>query len=228
MKVMCIGDLHGNNCWKEVPVSDYDKIIFIGDYADNQKVDDNQILRNVQEVVTLKKRFPEKVVLLLGNHDLHYSAFPNYKSSGFNKNLQPELTKLFTDENLFQVAYQFQSWLFTHAGLSSSYLNFLNTVIPDFGFDTGNIAERLNRVHSQESQQKYLHVVGRFRGGNYETGGITWADKVETELDYLESIHQVVGHTRVNDILTLTGNLHSSITYIDVLHSTIKFFEKNI
>lgn len=227
MRVICIGDLHGNDCWTKVSVSQYDKVIFLGDYADNLKVDNNKILRNLQDVVEIKKSFPEKVVLLLGNHDIHYSAYPNYKSSGFNKDLQPELTKLF-EEQVFQVAYQFGNWLFTHAGISNGYFNFLNTVIPDFGFDTVDIAERLNLANTKHNQQKYLHIVGKFRGGNYEMGGITWADKTETEHDYLDGIHQVVGHTKVNDILTLRRNSRSSITYVDVLHSSIKFFERDI
>jgi len=47
-------------------------------------------------------------------------------------------------------------------------------------------------------------------------GGITWADRKETATDMLKGFHQVVGHTVVDGIHTISF-AERSVTYIDVL-----------
>jgi hypothetical protein len=44
---------------------------------------DLTIDRNLQDIIALKKACPEKVLLLLGNHDVQYMFYPHFRSSGF-------------------------------------------------------------------------------------------------------------------------------------------------
>ncbi len=37
-KIVCIGDIHGRNIWKEIldNEKDFDEVVFLGDYFDNR------------------------------------------------------------------------------------------------------------------------------------------------------------------------------------------------
>jgi len=68
MKIISVGDLHGNNIWKTIDPELYDKIIFVGDYTDSFHLTDSAILDNLLDLIEFKKSYPDKVFLLLGNH----------------------------------------------------------------------------------------------------------------------------------------------------------------
>lgn len=60
MKISVIGDLHGKDCWKKLlegRFSEFDKIIFMGDYSDDSWVrfDDEEIINNLKDVIEFKK-----------------------------------------------------------------------------------------------------------------------------------------------------------------------------
>jgi hypothetical protein len=124
---------------------------------------------------------------------------------------------------LFDVALQIESYLFTHAGLSKQHYHWLMTFEgPRKLFSQYPPGEALTRI--QQLNWELLHTVSPVRGGNDVTSGITTADKSETENSFLASIHQVVGHSPVPDILRV-GDENGSITYIDVLESRRQFLE---
>src|SRR5580704_9577331 len=107
MKHLVIGDLHGKDCWKDVNFNAYDKIVFIGDYVDHWNLADRVISRNLIRVIDLKKKHPDKVELLLGNHDVQYLHYPHFLCSGFRPEMQRLLTDVFNvNRHLFKVAYQ--------------------------------------------------------------------------------------------------------------------------
>ena len=72
MKTITIGDIHGRSDWQEIDPANYDKIIFVGDYVDSFTVSDIDIITNLLNIIQFKKDNMNKVVLLLGNHDLQY------------------------------------------------------------------------------------------------------------------------------------------------------------
>lgn len=227
-RIIAIGDLHGKDCWKKVNPEQYDQIIFIGDYADSFTITPDKILRNLKDLIDFKKRQPGKVTLLLGNHDMHYMEYPDYRCSGFNRFFQPDYTELFRDNrNLFQAAVQFGDYLFTHAGLSRSFVNHnLTAYARLIEARQIQVADLLNGLHNSENQA-VLHPVSVMRGGADPFGGITWADYRETSVDLLPGYHQVVGHTPRKKITKVEGD-NSSITYIDVLDTVEEFFSGNI
>jgi 3',5'-cyclic AMP phosphodiesterase CpdA len=110
MKHIAIGDIHGRDTWQQVNTKLYDKVIFLGDYVDSHTLSDLAILENFKKIIALKKRRPEKVVLLLGNHDAHYLHYPSFQYSGFRPTMQRELTMLFRkNADLFQIAYRYRN-----------------------------------------------------------------------------------------------------------------------
>ena len=74
--ILIIPDVHGRDFWKEaVDNNKYDKIIFLGDYADPydfEGITDEVTIENLKSIIAYKQQNPNKVILLLGNHDLHY------------------------------------------------------------------------------------------------------------------------------------------------------------
>ena len=228
MKHIIIGDLHGRDQWQEITIRNYDKIVFIGDYVDSFALSDFAILENLKKVISLKKRHPGKVVLLLGNHDVHYLHFPHYQCSGFRPGMQVALTALFNkNRDLFQMAYQHGDHIFTHAGITNSwYQEFLRLpVLEEIRQENDSIADLINKVENT-TQRYLLYATSIYRGG-YSNGSLLWADYKETSVDMLNDFHQVVGHTQVHDIHTVTYS-NKSVTYIDVLQNMVKFHELDI
>jgi 3',5'-cyclic AMP phosphodiesterase CpdA len=228
MKHIVIGDLHGRNVWQTMDFSYYDKVVFLGDYVDSFTISDEVILRNLEQLIELKKSDPEKIVLLLGNHDVQYLHFPHHRCSGFRVSLQKGLTYLFNkNKDYFSLAYQYKNYLFTHAGVSTIWYNALLRlpVARALKESSDNLADLLNKV--DETNARYmLYSAGYHRGGTGH-GGILWADRQETIRDSLDGYHQIVGHTAMEEV---TRNAYSgtSITYIDVLQHQTYFHELDI
>lgn len=220
MKIVSVGDVHGRADWKLIKIEDYDLIVFVGDYVDSFICTDEQILNNLMDIIQLKKDYPDKVVLLLGNHDIQYRFLNEYGCSGFRPSMASSLEHLFKDfKDLFKAAHQVENTIWTHAGMSKGWFDLNKDTIEEVQkkFETKNLAETLNyMLMMNRNYNGVLHQVGRKRGGRYNFGGITWADRVETKNDYLEGYHQIVGHTPIERI-TLFGDEKDSIRYIDVM-----------
>jgi predicted phosphodiesterase len=228
MKHILIGDLHGRDTWQQVNTESYEKIIFLGDYVDSHTLSDLVILENFKKVIALKKRLPEKVVLLVGNHDAHYLHHPRFECSGFRPTMQPEFTLLFRkNADLFQIAYQKDNYLFTHAGISNNWYNEMIRlpIFSEIAEQEENLAARLNRLERTPFRGT-LYDAGIERGG-YGYGGPLWADLKETFSDMLYGYHQIVGHTPVEEVRTVsyTGR---SMTYADVLTTKEQLYEIDI
>lgn len=220
MKHIFIGDLHGRDSWQEINIRKYDKIIFIGDYVDSFDLSDFAILENLKKVIAWKERHPEKVILLLGNHDIQYLHYPAHQCSGFRPTMQKGLTYLFNKHRqLFQVAYQIGETIATHAGITNAWYSELKRVRGYDDFE-GNLADFIN--HIEKTTSRYLRYATSLYRGGYSNGGPLWAGLKETSTDMLVGYQQVAGHTSVDDIMTI-GYSNRSVTYIDTLHKHTNF-----
>lgn len=230
LRLLAIGDLHGKTCWQSIEFEHYDRIIFLGDYVDSGVHSDQEILDNFKAVIALKKSMPDKVFLILGNHDIHYLHFPKYSCSGFRPEMQSSLTEIFSENHfLFQVAYQINKYLFSHAGISQPwYLKLLSYLesVPNMErpVDWDSLSDLFNALEKTHNRD-ILHQVGIKRGGAHEYGGMTWADKDELWDHPLEGYHQIVGHTPVSLIETISYNEQTSITFVDVLRTQEAYYE---
>jgi hypothetical protein len=228
MKHIIIGDIHGRDIWNSIDISKYDKVVFLGDYVDSFTISDEAILKNFQQITDLKKREPEKVVLLLGNHDVQYLLYPHHRCSGFRASMQKGLTYLFDkDKALFSMAYQYKNYLFTHAGISTVWYKELMRLplAAELNKTSENLADLINQLAGTRGAY-ILHSVGYHRGGKGH-GGVLWADRMETITDMIDGYHQVVGHTAMDEV-TRNAYPGTSITYIDVLQHHTYFHELDI
>lgn len=223
MKILAVGDIHGRDAWKEIMGTPADHIVFVGDYVDPHRyIPDWGVVVNFKEIIKFKQQHPDRVTLLLGNHDIQYMYYPDHRCSGYRRDLQPIFGELYQQNHtLFKIAWQYENYLFTHAGVSQGWYSRHQATIQEF--DAENLAATLNAIY-RSTHQEILFEVNKVRGGDFPHGGPTWADKSETEHDFLPGYHQVVGHSRVPDFVRY-GNTKSSITYIDVGDTQVKFYE---
>jgi predicted MPP superfamily phosphohydrolase len=119
MKILTIPDIHGKTIWKSVFDPSYDLIVFLGDYVDSFDTPDDIMVQNLKDVISIKNDHPDKVVLLWGNHEMHY-LFPGtqFRCSGFRPSIVFEVSPLLIhNKSIFQFAFQYQNYLWTHAGV---------------------------------------------------------------------------------------------------------------
>src|SRR3990167_2289847 len=110
MKVLIISDLHGKSVWKNAVKehADIDKYLFHGDYLDSFTHLNIEIKDNFEDVINFKKANPDKVELLLGNHDINFFFDDAPLCSGHRGDMKMKLRADLINDNigLFQVAYQ--------------------------------------------------------------------------------------------------------------------------
>ena len=240
-RVIVIGDLHGRDLWKKVlfgnnqnfelwrneydlgihkeshyHIDDYDEVVFIGDYTDSFKIMNVEILHNLKEIILVKNTYPHKVHLLIGNHDLQYIYNQQrFICSGYRSEMAYDLHQEFKNAD-FELAYQIDNILFTHAGIinkwSDLYLNTLPEKYTRFFQGNETIAEKLNILY--QCNYEPLFDVGFLRRGYLPFGGPLWADKTEMEEDYLKGYLNIVGHT-ATDKIEMNINGDEGVIFID-------------
>lgn len=201
MKILIIPDVHGRTFWKKPTedMSQWDKVVFLGDYVDpyDGEASKEDVVPNLLEIVALKEVYKDKVILLWGNHDCFYWCDPyrqqfDYWSRHDNKR-HDDIEKIFLQHNeLFQWAWQYENFLFTHAGLTNTMARTLSEY-----FEVN--ANNLNSFFNEEKNQMLLAMVSWFRGGPDTSGSIVWADIHEhygkEPNKYIKDFFQIFGHT---------------------------------
>lgn len=223
-KVLVVPDVHGRLFWKG-PVERYleevDRVVFLGDYLDPYADEDEvagDIFENLQEIVTLKEKHPEKVVLLKGNHDQHYASELFRDEAGGTRmdyeNWERYHQAFAEWKELFQIAHMEVvggvTYVFSHAGMTLYWLKKVNDHVwqlpaHDVSLADPAIVERVNRLDDDGQGQEMLATVGTYRSWFGEkTGSVLWADIREhavpdTPKAYgLDKVFQVFGHTKLN------------------------------
>lgn len=229
--MIIIPDVHGRLFWKEAVAAakEGEKIIFLGDYldpysyefeedpqmsqfAETYETRSNHVLNNFKEIIEFKKQNPDRVVLLLGNHDCTYAISTEICDCRRDKLNFEEICKLFKDNiRLFSLAYyeraENKEYVFSHAGIHREY------AVNVFGEDVeDSIANAVKSFEYQFIDQNYgvLDTLSRcswYRGGWAKTGSLVWADvrewvkghnfdEVEVPAEY--DAYQIFGHTQLN------------------------------
>jgi len=238
IKTITIPDLHGKSIWKDVDPHEYDQIIFLGDYLDDWDVSDESMLENLKEVINFKELHKDKVILLLGNHDVGYlypmftKLFRATRCSGFRNSMYEDVHKLLNDNrSLFQPTHQLKNHIWSHAGISEPwYENRLLPVLIGLGLDHEdniNLSTKINICFKTDVEE--LFDVGYMRGGNYPNGGIFWEDATDLVSSPYPNIHQIVGHTKGNFIGNVyNDDLNSHLTFTDCLDKKVEFYKLEV
>ena len=228
-KILVVPDVHGRTFWKE-PVKKYidqvDRIVFLGDYLDPYRDEGEEhtpesAYDNLMEIILLKLSHKEKVILLKGNHDQHYSSRRFYdlaRGSRCDKNNWDKYHKVFNqNKDLFQLAHLENvngiPYVFTHAGLTVYWLNKVNSKVwglsdRDISIANQDIIDQINLLDDDGLGQDMLSIIGKSRSlfHGEKTGSVLWADIEEHPMAKppkaygLDKVFQVFGHTRLDVI----------------------------
>lgn len=199
MKIIAIGDIHGRTIWKNIVAkeADCDKIIFIGDYFDtrNYTIKGDTQIANFKEILELKKQNPEQVIMLIGNHDLHYLKGIDERYSGYQAGYAIEIGEIIgkaITDGYIQMCYHSAPFFFSHAGLTKTWARRV------LGDDV--ISEQL--VQTINDFLVFRPRVFTFMmGDNYSesgddiTQGPVWVRPESLAKDMVDGITCVVGHT---------------------------------
>jgi predicted phosphodiesterase len=198
-----IPDVHGRDFWRWSVAhrKKKDTVIFLGDYLDpyeNEWIFWSDAYKGLLDIIELKRQHPEKVVLLLGNHDLHY-LFPGCRGSRYNESRAEKIRKIFVDNmDRFQMAAECEiggkRYLFTHAGVNKVWAEKHADL---FGPAEEITAETFNSLMFKDEFVKALGDISMFRWGSERAGSMVWADVDEFEGSEarLPNVTQVFGHT---------------------------------
>lgn len=218
-KAIVIGDVHGRKSWQHVAdkAHKYNRIIFLGDYVDikTKKVSDKDMVKNLLNILEFKKNNPDKVNLLLGNHDVQYKYLHQVpKVSKYNPNIAEELFDIFTEyESYFNFVYSFFDdkidYVLTHAGITKKWLNWAQ-------ISESNVLNKLNTLPILKlCSSKYDYNA---------TDGPLWArpDTLLTGNKYLQispnkRTYQIVGHTPVTKVSKYKDSYGNMIIFNDCL-----------
>lgn len=193
MKIIALGDTHGRDVWQSiVRKKKFDKLVFLGDYFDSFDISAPEQINNFSEIVAYKKANPARVVLLIGNHDYHYlPAIMAIKEvyTGFQDRHAFQISHLLHENiHLFQMCYAWENYLFTHAGVTHTWLN-------NVGYNGEEIDVFINELF------KYQPHEFLFNGSNPYGDNITqspiWVRPASLKKNAYryKTIKQVVGHT---------------------------------
>lgn len=216
MKLIAIGDIHGRSTWKEIVEveHDADRIVFIGDYFDSFNIPVIDQLVNFREIVALKQKYPEKVVLLIGNHDFHYMPYaPGERYSGYSEAYAREIWL-----NLKEILSQMQiihierfasvNYLFSHAGVTQSWLE-----VAQESIGTINDMNPVKLSFDSEDKSGYGQSI-------YQSPIWVRPESLVMDVAEDENYVQVVGHTRQPNVKYYEGEYAARVILIDC-HDTV-------
>lgn len=214
-RLLIIPDIHGRTFWKQAVEAYPDiPVVFLGDYLDPyewEQISPQEALNNMLEIFEYKKANPDRVTLLLGNHDVAYFDKELYCS---RKNFENEDDICYLLNNnmwLFALAYSIQmagkEFLLTHAGVLRTWFDQhfaeYSKLLVEGVFPADSIRDTLNaQCTTPERLCEFLKTglweVPLFRGGLDASGSVVWADSVEHTLEknQLPAIVQIFGHTQ--------------------------------
>lgn len=181
MKLVVIGDIHGRDIWKQIIAKeqDADEFVFVGDYFDSFTVKGPDQINNFLDIIEFKKQSKVPITLLIGNHDHHYyPGIDETGTSGYQTLLAPSIKHVVGDNKQYlQAAYQVGEFVFTHAGLSSEWLD--DSIE---GWNVGNVVEKVNELFQYQpgkiAYRSYKQVGDQVYGaqgyGNESFQGPIW------------------------------------------------------
>ena len=194
-KILIVPDVHGRTFWhKAIEIIDnVDKVIFLGDYLDpypHEKITFENAIIEFGSIMAFKKDYPDKVILLLGNHDMHYLIKEFMNCSRLNNEKRNELNQIYNEHiDYFNLIYQYNQYLFSHSGIYLDWLEKYKITLEEL-FDFKKFLKE---------KWKTLEDISSIRGGLDFVGSCIWADIRESiNRKLIPNIQQIVGHTMLN------------------------------
>ena len=231
--LLIIPDIHGRKFWRKAiadNIGNVDKVIFLGDYLDpyENEIDENpelmecddfydckNLLKMLEDIISLKKNEPNKYILLTGNHTDSYIWSKFHAATRTDYKNWEKYYKFFS-QNLeyFNLVWIENDAIFSHAGISEGWAKKVWKTLEfpeNESFSIKEIAEVLRDTPLSKFNEHYIRRIGdisHYRGGDMFYGSSEWADlrehidcKNSTSSNLIpigkDGIYQVFGHTQL-------------------------------
>lgn len=236
-KILCISDIHGRKFWREAITSSIekvDKVVFLGDYLDpyGDEIEENpelmeceyfgdskNLLKMLEDIISLKKNEPDKYILLTGNHTDSYIWNKFSAATRTDHKNWEKYHKIFLENlSLFNLVWIENGVIFSHAGISnewafkflSTYMKYDESALEGISY-IKECAEVLKDTELKDFNINYIKAISNisyYRGGDYNYGSCEWAHLLE-HMDVKNStinnivpigedgIYQIFGHTQL-------------------------------
>ena len=225
-KIGIVPDVHGRHFWEvfKEHVDEFDKIVFLGDYVSpypDEGITNKQAIEVLKDVVQFKKDNPDKVVLLLGNHDFSYfntdicECRTDHMNWGWLNTFYTSNVKLF--DLCWETKVGEKRYFFSHSGVKKGWFD--KWVMNNwFKWDKDELPESWmfnNMLHAAydgegnrdvaDKLEMSLSVYSYYRGWTgAEEGSMVWADireyaKDDTLVSDYDNVVFVCGHTQLED-----------------------------
>lgn len=195
MRILVCGDIH---CKPDIldhaiRATDWDLFVFLGDACDNFGATQSDNLQILNKIIEYKRKFGEKFVWLLGNHD--WSYYDDTINMSGHISFGAENVKYLLKENLdlWDLFYAKDKYIFSHAGISADFLP-LTREIP------------YKELKVNIGANNPMNKVGTACGGYSNNPSLLWARPTEVKPLPLDNI-QIVGHTPVKNITVWSNGL---------------------
>ena len=196
-KILICPDVHGRKFWHKAieMIDEVDQVVFLGDYLDPYSYEGitfEDALMELEGILAFKEDYPDKVVLLVGNHDMHYIKTEFMDCSRLNVWRRAEVHDLFMNNiDKFQLIHKVDNYLFSHAGVYLEWIKKYEITLEELFDFKKFLGGRWNT----------LEDVSYTRGGWCKVGSCVWADireSVNNELPVMFK-KQIVGHTQMEE-----------------------------
>jgi predicted phosphodiesterase len=215
---MAMGDVHGRNTWKGlVNTQKFDKLVLLGDYFDSFDINAQEQMDNFRDIIAFKQTNPDKVVLLIGNHDFHYLPIAmtiNETYSGFQLRYAFAISQLIEEhKHLLQMCYQWENYLFTHAGITHTWLH-------NAGYNGESVDVFINELFQYQPRRFFFN--GNDPYGDNVTQSPIWVRPASLKKNAYkyETVKQVVGHTTVKKLEIVKDQFY----FIDTMGTSKEYF----
>lgn len=193
------GDIHGHGEWQmivEKHLDDPDVVfVFLGDYlGSHEDISAEEQILNLLRILEFKEEFPERIILLRGNHDMQHLGYTWAECSNLNRGvlrqaMKPEFSERFL--SITQWVYLVDNICFSHAGISNTWFK-----------ETG--CKSIEEINSLEPSPLFGFTPNRLDDfyGESTSQPCTWIRPASLLVDIYEpeKYIQVVGHTTRNSI----------------------------
>ena len=203
-KILIVPDVHGRSFWHKAEelINEVDKVVFLGDYLDPYSYEGITFDMAMEEFhKILKFAESDKVILLVGNHDMHYIRTDFMDCSRMNRLQRQDIHELYMKHlDKFNLIYKIEDkWLCSHAGVYSDWMEmcyFTLETLEDF------------QQFLKDNNEPSLECLSYYRGGWNRTGSCIWADIRESDrYELLPGFKHIVGHTQLNEEPYITDSV---------------------
>lgn len=216
-KIIVVGDVHGRDFWHQVAENEeynFDHFIFLGDYFDNfPPFTGEGILHNFFDIVEFKNKYPDKVHMLIGNHDYHYMKFSPSRYSGYNHEFAKDIQDVVHDcleKGLLMPAIAFNDLLFTHAGVGKEWFKNVAHLSPGKA-----PAEQINQAFKEQPLLFDFLSGGSSSYGEDPHQGPMWIRPDSLKDQMIDGYHQFIGHSHVPQISFYQNKEKKTLAMLD-------------